>query len=200
MAVSVIAEGLDVMQQFLALAPERTNKAASLALNQIAKGKGMTLLRKKTGEEINFPPGYVDPDKIFVTKSASPTSLEVRIQARTRPTSLAEFAPLSTPIRGKGGLTVQVHRGQTRILKKSFLIRLRSGNVGLAVRVPIGTKLARTDRAVEIRSARTLTTTLYLLYGPSVDQVFREIAEENSPQILQWIGDEFVRQFNRKNL
>lgn len=200
MTVTVIAEGLDVMRKFVDLAPERANKAAANALNQIAGHQGLTLLRHATNDEINFPAGYVDGDNMILSRRATDTSLEVRIAARTRATSLARFADPATPIRGKDGVRVTVHRGKTVNLKKAFLRPLNSGNIGLAIRVPYGQTLANTMGAVEIESARTGTSQLFLLYGPSVDQVFREVAEENIPEIMEMISNEFVRQFNRDNL
>lgn len=200
MPIDVIAEGLDIMKKFVELAPERSKKAAALALNQIAGHQGLTLLRRATQDEINFPAGYVNAERLYLSRRATDSSLEVRIAGRDQATSLARFAAAGTAIRGKDGVKVSVHRGKTANLKKSFLTRLNSGNIGLAVRVPYGQILAHTTGAVEIKSARTGTSQLYLLYGPSIDQVFREVSEEKVGTVLEMISSEFVRQFNRDNL
>jgi hypothetical protein len=37
---------------------------------------------------------------------------------------------------------------------------------------------------------------VYLLYGPSVDQVFRTVAGEVAPDALNFLEDEFFRMIN----
>lgn len=197
MAVTVEAEGLAELEQYFATMPDRANKAAAAALNKVGGGTGLTLLRHATQDaEVEFPSGYVNADRMYFAKRAGPNDLEVKIGARDQPTSLARFAEPGTPLR-KAGVKVTVHRGKQTLLKKAFLLPLRSGNVGLAVRLKAGETFSNTTGAREIESARTSNTQLYLLYGPSVDQVFRGIAEDNLPEILEMVSDEFVRQFAR---
>ena len=39
-----------------------------------------------------------------------------------------------------------------------------------------------------------------LLYGPSVDQVFRHVSADDAPQIGRMVNDEFLRQLGRFSL
>jgi hypothetical protein len=83
-------------------------------------------------------------------------------------------------------------------MPSAFLMRLRAGagtadnyNIGLAIRLAPGER---------IRNKRVMTQVghnLYLLYGPSVDQVFRTVADDNAPEIATMVRDEFYRQFAR---
>lgn len=199
MPISVIAEGLDDLIKYAKLFPERTNRAAAAALNKVAGGTGLTLLRQATeGSDVAFPPGYVNNQRMYLARRATDGDLEARIGARDDPTSLARFVAPGTPQR-KAGVKVTVHRGKQKDLKGAFLLPLNNGNVGLAVRLKAGQSFANTTGAREIESARTSTTQLYLLYGPSVDQVFRQIAEDNVPQVLEMVSDEFTRQFARED-
>ena len=201
--LSIVAEGLTDLQRYLEVAPEITRQAARIAINDIARGPGLKLLRREIEKQAAFPAGYLDdPSRIGVTALASDNSLEAKITARGRATSLARFAgpsPFPTP-RG-GGVTVTVNPGQPRLLKNAFLVRLRRGasltddsyNLGLAVRLKPGQQI----RNKNSQSAIQLSHNLYLLYGPSVDQVFRDVAVEQSDALATMVGDEFRRQFTR---
>ena len=46
-------------------------------------------------------------------------------------------------------------------------------------------------------AAKLLSNNVYLLYGPSVDQVFRSVADDKTPKILSDVTAEFLRQFAR---
>ena len=72
---------------------------------------------------------------------------------------------------------------------KAFLVKLKNGNMGLATR----------DKALIDRAYKPvmLDRGVYLLYGPSVDQVVRTVAEDALPNIGDKVFDEFLRQFAR---
>jgi hypothetical protein len=86
-------------------------------------------------------------------------------------------------------------------MKRAFLIKLPglagstelgAANMGLAIRLRPGEKLRnKTD-------ARRVAKGLYVLYGPSVDQVFRSrdgtgVANDLVPDIQDDLSDEFIR-------
>lgn len=65
-------------------------------------------------------------------------------------------------------------------------------NVGLAIRLRPGERLANKT------SARRVANGLYVLYGPSVDQVFRSndgtgVANDLVPEIEDKLSKEFIR-------
>jgi len=194
-------EGLESLQMSLRTMPQVTKKAAKLAINTVAQRSGMTLIKRTMESEIDFPSGYLNGDRLKVTKLANENNLEAVIEGRKRATSLARFAAGSA-INGKAGVTVKVKKGRSTFLKRAWLVKLRKGasmtedqyNVGLAVRVNAG------ERIVDKRTTHQswlVPGKVALLYGPSVDQVFRSVADETTPEIAQLLNNEFTRQFLR---
>lgn len=189
---------LDI-ENFLEAAPDITRKSASLAINDVLAGQGLTRYRKAVAAEVEFPSGYVN-DKIEIGQRATPTSLVASVIGRQRPTSLARFAT-SGAIGSKGGVSVRI-KGGSRFMPSAFLVRLKQGpsisddgyNIGLAVRLKEGMALKKKDTSRMVH----LEQNVVLLYGPSVDQILRnEAAEATTPEIVDAIATEFFRQFQR---
>lgn len=195
MSYLIHSEQLKGMYTYFEQAPEIAKLSASLALNQVAERKALPLLRKAIGSQIAFPTGYLDsPDRLRISRKASPNRLETVITGRDRPTSLARFAPGQTPEGSRGkSLTVQVKHGRAKRLAKAFLIRLRNDNIGLAIRL----KQGETVRNKNDVKAVSMGKGLYLLYGPSVDQVMKTVATEAVAPVGDLMVDEFYRQFAR---
>jgi hypothetical protein len=199
MTVSIVADnGLARFARYLTAAPEIATRAAALALNQISERDAMRILRTGIEEQTEFPPGYVAP-RIFVKRKAYNHRLETVLAARHRPTSLARFARGQAVGGRRGGVRVTVNPGSTRQLDRAFLIRLRAGkaltdenfNLGLAIRLKPGEKVQGKRVNKEFGGGLTL------LYGPSVNQVMVDVADEQSPAILTALDNEFLRQCNR---
>jgi hypothetical protein len=189
---------IDGLQQYVDAMPEAATTAARIALNDTATGPGLALFRKATADSANFPPGYLTDKRLGVTKPARNADLATTITGRFRPTSLARF--VRNPQPGvRGNIRVEVKRGHQRVLKRAFLVRLRQGasisndnfNLGLAIRLKPGETLEGSSKALQLDKG------LYLLYGPSVDQVFRNTSGEVAPQVLSLVTGEFFRQFFR---
>lgn len=188
--IEAVLEGLD---------NESRRRAASRAINKIAKQARAEFARRIIAQ-VNLPSSYVSPssERLYVSGFASPSNLEAEITARGRATSLARFVTSSAGV-GRKGVRVSVARGRTQELPGAFLMKLRSGkdtdsrfNMGLAVRLRPGQRLRNT------LAAKRIAQNLYLLYGPSVAQVFENNAgtgekHDYSPEIAQKLHDEFVR-------
>lgn len=191
MSYFVRGQFLKEAQQFFDQLPEVAEHAAMLAVNQVAERDGLAILRKDIESQVAFPPGYLKrDDRLSVTRKATRSNIEAVITGRDRATSLARFAGGQTPrSTRKTGVTVQVKRGKTTHMKKAFLVNLRNGNIGLATR----------DKSLISRAYKpvALDRGVFLLYGPSVDQVMRTVAEDNLPQIGKVLSNEFLRQFTR---
>jgi hypothetical protein len=178
------------LSAYFARAPEIARKSARLALNQVADRIGLKKARALMRKQVAFPQGYLeDPTRFRVKKFAHETDLEAVIAGRTEPTSLARFARFGAT---KSGAVVTVKPGRPRYMKRAFLIRLKNGNQGLALRLAPGEDLA--NRKLP---AKRFGPGVVLLYGPSVDQVFRTVAEDVSPEALDKLSEEFIRQFVR---
>lgn len=197
--IPIDAAALKDLARYVELLPEVATTSARIALNDVSTGEGLTALKQDINEEVNYPAGYLNQkERLYVRSKALNSRLEVIIAGRDRPTSLARF--MLNYARGKGA-RIQVKRGgRVTEFKRAFPIRLRAGatqtndsfNLGFAIRVKPGEKvLGKHLQAVK------LFQDVYLLYGPSVAQVFGQVAEDDTPLIIDMVDAEFGRQFSR---
>lgn len=193
----VAVEGIETLREIRELGP-KIKFAAVQAINKVARDQRAEAARRIT-DQINVPKSYVSPagGRLVVSQQAQRTSLEARITARGRPTSLARFSR-GTP--GRAGVTVEVKPGQSSFMRRAFLIRLPQGsaltdtrfNLGLAIRLRPGERLQNKVRQVKLDNG------LYLLYGPSVQQVFldnqgRGVADDLAEPTADYLEAEFSR-------
>lgn len=194
MTVGIVASGLRDAIAFFREYPVIAEKAATLAINEAASRTGMVAIRRQMRDEINFPSGYLEnKGRLRVARKATRTSLEAIIRGRDRVTSLARFASGQTPENTRGRpIQVQVEsKGKGKFIRRGFLIRLKNGNIGLAYRVRPGEQLKGSSAAIELQE------NVYLLYGPSVEQVFSGVAGDQAPDIANMVERHFLRQFAR---
>lgn len=160
---------------------------------------GRTLAARRIRDQVNLPARQLGPGagRLTVSRKANKTKLEGAIRARARATSLARYVS-NKPRRGQP-VRVEVQPGKARYLRNAFLVKLPAGsdtdtrfNSGLAMRLRPGERLRNKKNTIK------LANNLYLLYGPSVDQVFLDsqndgVAEEIQPTVLEGLEDEFFR-------
>lgn len=195
MASSIGGNVLADVRKYFDELPSVAEKAAALSINQVVERDGLAMMRSEITSQVAYPSGYLQQDgRLSVTRKAREGSLEAVITGRDRPTSLARFATGQTPASTrKGGVTIEVKRGRTVTMKKAFLVNLKNGNLGLAVRLKPGESLANKTYGKPVMLGKNV----YLLYGPSVDQVFQTVAQESLPEIGAMVAKEFYRQFAR---
>ncbi len=196
---AVVIEGLESLKDIENLSSQIKLKAAQ-AINKVTRD-GRSMIAMRIEREVNFGPGYLAPSKkkLYVAKQATRASLEGVIRASSTPSSLARFAQGNLRPSQRGGVSVKVG-SSTKTLRRAFLIKLRAGsasietkfNLGLALRLRPGETLKNK------RFARRISSGLYLLYGPSVDQVFAGnnglgVAEDSSDRIAANLEAEFLR-------
>lgn len=204
MTVEVTVRGLDSLKAYFEQLPEIAQEAATLAVNDTAK-YARRLSSKEIRDQVNFPRNYLGGDdggRLAIVKRAKGNDTEAVIRGRDRPTSLTRFVSGSrTP--GRRGVTVRVGaNGGSKKMKRAFILGLRAGkilddetfNVGLAIRLRKGERVENKRLMVQFSAG---DSGLYLLYGPSVGQVFREVAERVQPSVGDKLEDEFLRQFER---
>lgn len=156
-----------------------------------ARRESAELMRRQVNWSLAYLTG---PDGRLEIRRPKPGHLEGYIQGRFRPTSLARFVTSGTPGR-PGGVSVRVKPGETKFMRRAFLMRLRAGkeltdtkfNLGLAMRLRPGESIRNKRQMVQVQG------NLYLLYGPSVDQVFRSVAQDVRPGALARLEQEFTR-------
>jgi hypothetical protein len=182
----VAVEGLDSLD--LTEVPFQIKRFASQAINGTAR-KFRTESSRRIREQVNFPARYLDSKQdgnLRITQNATADVMEAVIEGRFRPTSLARFVT-GARTGGRKSPTVEVSPGNREKMNRAFLMNLRSGNVGLAIRVGEGERIENKTRMVRVSSG------LYLLYGPSVDQVFRQVAEDVKDDAAAYLEQEFIR-------
>lgn len=201
MSVVIETRGLNDLMSLFDQLPEVADEAARLALNDTARF-ARRLGSKKVREEVAFRPRYLGNDEdgaLSVAKYASNAEGEAVVRARNDARSLASFST-GRPRFGKAGAKVRVAPGKTKTMENAFFLRLRRGNadidaenynVGLAVRLKKG------ERVTNKRQMKALGGGLYLLYGPSVAQVFDDVALDMQGEVSDYLATEFVRQFER---
>jgi hypothetical protein len=195
MSVIIGGDFLKDAKEYFEEFPEIVALSARIAINQVAERDGLNLLRSDIEGQIDFPAGYLKlQDRLGVTKKASTADLTAIITARDRATSLARFAAGQTPENTRNrGVSVTVKKGRRKLLKKAFLVRLKNGNIGLAIRLKQGETIANKNEM----KAVVLERNVYLLYGPSVDQIFRTVVDDRLPDIGTMLSNQFFRQFAR---
>ena len=189
----VAIEGLSDSRPLAAL-PKKLITAAVRAVNKTAD-RARTASAREILKQVALPPSYLQPGggRLTVTKKARADDLEAVVTGRQRPTSLARFSSGGQP--GGAGVSVTVAPGFARFMRRAFLIRLRAGaadldtksNLGLALRLRPG------ERVENKRVMIPLKGNLYLLFGPSVDQLFATVREDIGPDTQDFLGAEFAR-------
>lgn len=172
--------------------------ALTRALNRTAE-RDRTRFARAAREQVAFPASYVSPSqkRLWVKTKAKKGAFSTVIEGRGAATSLARFTkqkPLTAGQRHKGGkINVMVKPGVRKSISRAFLIRLRSNNVGLAVRT-------NGEKPHGAYKPKPIGKNLWLLYGPSVDQALAQaskeggIYEDMKEETLEFLEDEFTRQ------
>lgn len=204
MSARITAINLLDVEEFLNAQPETARRSARLAINSVTSRKAVPRMRRAMREEAAFPRGYLEDKARFgQEKRATDNDLTASIVARFRPTSLARFSSDSPEgARRTGGVRVRVNAtGGAKRIGGAFFVNLRRGgdtsdgfNVGLAIRLKPGQSLRGRKKGSQ---GVQLAPDLYLLYGPSVDQVFRQVSVAESPAVADDLQTEFIRQYVR---
>lgn len=180
----VVVEGLSSLEDIENL-DESILRNARNAINKTLD-RTRTASDRQIREELAFPARYLQ-SRLTVSRRASGTSLQGVISGRDRPTSLARFVKNRNQTPGKAGVTVQVSASAAKRMNRAFLMKLKNGNLGLAMRLKEGERLANKKNIVKVGAG------LYLLYGPSIDQAFSEIIPEQEEGATEYLEREFLR-------
>jgi hypothetical protein len=182
----VAVEGIEAFKTVDDL-PAQVITAARQAVNKTVD-RTRTAAAREIRLQVNFPATYLNPSegRLAVSQYANGLDLSARIRARQAPTSLARFVMGAPRPLAKGGVNVSVKPGKAVFLPRAFVFPLKNGNLGLAVR----TNGPKPSKAF---LPKPLGNGLWLLYGPSVDQVFSTVREQIAPDAAVYLEDEFTR-------
>lgn len=182
----IAIEGIDGIADIDQL-PDQVLTAARQAVNRTVD-RARTMSAQAIRLQVAFPATYLNPSegRLAVTQYATGFDLTARIKARFDATSLARFVVGPKKPWARGGLQVQVKPGQVKFMPRAFIFPLKNGNIGMA---------ARTNGAPPPAAFRPkpLGGGLWLLYGPSVNQVFSGVREEIAPVAADFMQAEFLR-------
>ena len=194
--------GLDQVEALTKSFPEITRKAASLAINDSAR-RARSMSKKEIMKQVAFKSSYLGGERssrLSITDYAKENNLQAKISGRFEPTSLVQFLQNKSSMLGNPGKGFVVGKGKARLrikpggitaVDQAFLLRLKNGNMGFAVRSETGNIHGST------KQYRIGKTNLFLLYGPSVNQVFNTVREDVSVPVAGYLAGEFDRQFKR---
>lgn len=212
MRFEVRVKGIRDFEKFLESQPATTRKAAQLAINDVVR-KTYARSKREIMRQVNLSASYLDgrdgrDPRLKIIQFATEDDLRAVIQARRRATSLNRFdarqmyAPAKGGGRKKAGVSVRVGNSRKNI-PKAFFVKLKAGtedggNLGIAIRVPSSEGVTgRRFRGVPFGGSDPRNTDVYLLYGPSVQQVFDDVAVEQEGWAQDRLEAEFARQYAR---
>lgn len=203
MTATIIAAGLDDVLKFVEQLPELAVEAAYLAVNDTARDT-VPAIKRTMRKQVNFPSGYLNKDRLGIRRKATKLRIEAVISGRDRPTSLARFVenPASAKA-GKRPVRVVVKPGRAIKFERSsgkpsaFLVDLKNGNQGLAIRLPKGQAPDDAYKPVPLTRGGGKFTGAWLLYGPSVDQVMKGVADDVQGDVLTMLNSNWLRQISR---
>lgn len=180
---AVAIEGIRALDSLDNIDPKIT-KTARMAVNAAIR-RAQSLAARSMENQVNFPRGYLtgDAGRLQIARFASDNNLEATLRGRDRPTSLARFVSGGAKPGKKGGVSVEVDPGIAKRMPGAFAIRLRNNNIGLAIRT----------KNPPSTGAKQIADNLFLVYGPSVDQVFNMTRLEIRDDVEDYLNDEFTR-------
>lgn len=191
---AVFVEGLKNLD-FIDNLNDKNNEAIRRAVNDTVR-RAQPLAAREMEKEVNFPRNYLSGanGRLTIAKFATDNDTSAILRGRDRPTSLARFISGSVKT-GKGvdpGVMVEVEPGIARRLPRAFAIKLRNNNLGLAVRTSNGRAPKNAYKP------KQLAPGLWLIYGPSVDQVFKSVREDIAPDLEKYLEEQYFRQLDLK--
>lgn len=203
--IRIETKGLKELHRYVEQVPEVAAKTSVVAVNSTTRF-GFAEASRGIRSQVNLSRDYIgspsNGNRLKITQKAKPGSPVAVITGRKRATSLARYADRKSFSR-RAGVRVQVKRGgSSKMIRKGFLIKLKKGksrtedeyNVGLALRLKPGEKVKNKQ---SMRSFGAADPNLYLLYAPSVDQVFKDVAVKIEPKVSSYLQREWLRQFER---
>lgn len=213
MSFTVQIKGIKEFEKALAAQPEKASKAAAMAINDIVR-KTYAYTKRKIMRSVNLKASYLDgrdggQPRLKISQFAKDTDLKAVIVGRQRATSLNRFGATQlygTSKKGKkikAGISVNI-KGRKKKIPKAFFVNLKrgtaeNGNIGVAIRVKSGERVDGKKLSGQPMGGAG-NSDVYLLYGPSVEQLFRtQIADDGAIFASDHLDREFQRQFARLN-
>ena len=202
MSYYIEATGLKVFDELLRQLGQNVEPSASDAINEtavFARRLGSQEIRQR----INFTAKYIDGGRLAITRRAKPADLEAVVTGRDRATSLARFAqgsprfgrqrtPPRVRVKASGGASPIRNGFWMRLKRGNAVVSAENANIGLAIR------LAEGERVKNKNEMSPIGGNLYLLYGPSVGQVYRTVAGKTLDEVAAQLENRFAHHLGRR--
>lgn len=221
MTVEITTRGLDSLLAYFKRLPSIAAEAEVLAVNDGIRF-AHTAASRGIRDQVNFPARYLGAaasggnDRLKIVKYAKEGDAEAVLRGRERPTSLARFV-VGSKATGKrtAGRAVRVKvsaKGGAVTMPGAWLMRLKAGkvldddtfNLGLAVRLKSAQSINKRsfvrafgEAGFGEKPGKLQFGRMYMLYGPSVAQVFDDVAVDIEGPVSTRVEAQFVRQFER---
>jgi len=191
--IVVSSSGIQGLEDAIRRFPEAAKQAAKFAVNDTIE---WSRVRIKAGimQQIAVPEDSITPARFGITRRASTSSLEARLSASNQGLGLIRFVTSPRVSRAKSP-TVRIKPGGASVkMDRAFLIPTPKapGSFALAVRAPGGLAKSRAARRIP-------NSDVYILSGPSPNQLLANIAPTLLPVIQTRLQQEYARQFERLN-
>ena len=198
MAYSIQVKGIHGIEKYLESIPKAVEQASREAVDSATK-YAFVLGKREIQLQVNLPDKYLSGSesgepRFYIAKRPSRSDTTGIVRGRVRGTSLHRFLVSD---KGQGLLVKVKSRGKSVRMRRAFSIKLKNGNRGIALRLPSTEKPLSTGAKLYGTKANTAKTNLWLLYGPSVQQVFKDVAPDIAPKVSEYLNSEFNRKIAR---
>lgn len=193
-SLSQSLEGLAEVRQRLAALGEKAPRVMAMVINRgadRARTRGVSAI----AAQVKLQKSYIR-DLLAVSKKASKADPDAVITGRKRPTLLFRYGAVQRTVparngkRRKAGVSVNVKRKSAPAEGKWFIVHRLKNSGASAV-------ISRFRRSSGVGNR---WDGLKVLYGPSVDQLWRDVRDDVAPEVMEWAGTELVRQLERDDL
>ena len=189
--IVVSSTGIRGLEDAIRRQPEIARKAAQFAVNDTIE---WSRVRIKAGilQQVAVPADSITPARFGITRRAKPNALEAALSASNQGLGLIRFVTSPRVARAKSP-TVRIKPGGAAVkMERAFLIPTPKapGSFALAVRAPGGLAKSRAARRIP-------GSDVYILSGPSPNQLLANIAPTLLPAIQTRLQQEYARQFER---
>jgi hypothetical protein len=185
--ITIARTGLENLDAYVRRFGDNANRAASMTLNDTAR-LARARLKAQMQVEIRLTESAFTGKRLYVAEYANPTRLQATVRGDKQGYSLSRFS-VDKPVRLARSPLLQIKLGGESVrVDRGFFLPAPNGALGLAV---------RTKGPLTKGKGRKVGKNLYILFGPSPDQMMKRLAPALVPSIQQHVRAEFNRQIAR---
>lgn len=195
--IRISSAGIQGLAEFVARTPEVAAEAAKLAVGDAAEW-GRNLSKREMVSAVNLPADALAGRRFRISQRPTTANPEAVISADNNPLGLSRFV-VSQKARGAAHPKVRILVGGAT---KSFSDPDIKGSYSFLIPTPggadgVGLALRTKEPLRNSSAARKIGRDLYLLSGPSVNQMFGQLMPTIVPRVEAKLQTEFARQYER---